>query len=116
MRMATELTRQANQLHEMQLELQRFATTASQTEERAKVAEKRACAEVIAIGMVKAPEQKKTKLNNRDAEKFFSRNVHSRPRGEEELRGVLGRGRDLPECAGTRPVGETSAGVGCRFP
>ena len=36
--------------------------------------------------------------------------------GQEELRGVLGRGRDVPECAGTRPVGETSAGVGCRLP
>ena len=35
-RMSTELTRQANQLHEIQLELQRLATT-SQAEERAKV-------------------------------------------------------------------------------
>ena len=70
-RMATELTRQANQLHEIQLELQRLATTTSQAEERATVAEEKACAAVTAIGMVKAPEQKKTKLNNRDAEKFW---------------------------------------------
>ena len=69
-RMATELTRQATQLHEVQLELQRLATT-SQNEERAEVAEEKACAAVTAIGMVKAPEQKKTKLNNRDAEKFW---------------------------------------------
>ena len=69
--MATELTRQANQLHEMQLELQRLATTTSQTEERAKVAEEKTCAAVTAISMVKAPEQKKTKLNNRDAEKVW---------------------------------------------
>ena len=71
MRMATELTRHANQLHEIQLELQRLATTTSQAEERATVAEERACAAVTAIGMVKAPEQKKTKVNNRDAEKFW---------------------------------------------
>ena len=70
-RMATELTRQANQLHEIQLELQRLATTTSQAEERATAAEEKACAAVTAIGMVKAPEQKKTKLNNRDAEKFW---------------------------------------------
>ena len=60
-RMATELTRQANQMHEMQLELQRIATTTSQAEERAKVAEEKACAAVMAIGMVKTPEQKKAK-------------------------------------------------------
>ena len=71
MRMATELTRHANQLHEIQLELQRLATTTSQAEERATVAEEKACAAVTAIGMVKAPEQKKTKLNNRVAEKFW---------------------------------------------
>ena len=29
------------------------------------------CAAVMAIGMVKAPEQKKGKINNRDAEKFW---------------------------------------------
>ena len=68
--MATKFTRQANQMHEMQLELQRIATT-SQAEERAKVAEEKACAAVMAIGMVKAPEQKKAKLNSRDAEKFW---------------------------------------------
>ena len=69
--MATELTRQAKQMHEMQRKLQRIATTTCQAEERAKVAEEKACAAVTAIGMVKAPEQKKTKLNNRDAEKIW---------------------------------------------
>ena len=44
----------------------------SQAEERAKVAEKKAYAGVTAIGMVKTPEQKKAKLNNPDAEKFWS--------------------------------------------
>ena len=48
-RMATELTRQATQLHEVQLELQRLATTTSQAEERAKVAQEKACAAVTAI-------------------------------------------------------------------
>ena len=67
-RMATELMRQANQLHGIQLELQLLATTTSQAQERAKVAEEKACAAVMAIGMVKTPEQKKAKLNNRDAE------------------------------------------------
>ena len=56
-RMDTELTRQATQLHEIQLELQRLATT-SQVEERATVAEKKASAAVTDIGMVKTPEQK----------------------------------------------------------
>ena len=69
-RMATELTRQATQLHEIQLELPPLATTTSQVEERAEVAEEKASTAVTAIGMVKAPEQKQTKLNNRDAEKF----------------------------------------------
>ena len=57
-RMATELTRQANPLHEIQLELQRIATTTNQAEERAKVAEEKACAAVMAIGTVKAPRAK----------------------------------------------------------
>ena len=76
------------------------------------MAEERACTEVTAIGMIKASEQKKTKLNNRDAEKFWP----GRPRGQDELRAVPGRGRDVPECAGTQPVGVTSAGVVWRFP
>ena len=67
-RMATELMRQANQLHGIQLELQLLATTTSQAQERAKVAEEKACAAVMAIGMVKTPQQKMAKLNNRDAE------------------------------------------------
>ena len=59
-------------MHEMQLELERIATTTNQAEERATVAEEKACAAVMAIGTVKAPEQKNTKLNNRDAAKFLS--------------------------------------------
>ena len=70
-RMASELTRQANQLHEVQLELQRPVTTMSQAEERAKVAEEKASAAVTAIGMVRIHEQKKIKLNTRDAKKFW---------------------------------------------
>ena len=59
-RMATELTRQANQLHEMQLELRRLATTTtSQAEANAKVAEEEACAAVTAIGMVKAQSKRR---------------------------------------------------------
>ena len=70
-KMATELTRQATQLHEVQLELQRLTTMTCQAEERAKVAEEQAIAAVTATSMVKIPEQKKTKLNNRDAERFW---------------------------------------------
>ena len=70
--MATELTRQATQLHEIQLELQRLATTTRQAEERVKVAEEKVSDAVMTIGKVTAPEQKKTKLNNRDAEKLWT--------------------------------------------
>ena len=115
-RMATELTRHANQLHEIQLELQRLATTTSQAEERATVAEEKACAAVTAIGMVKCSRAEEDQAQQPRCREVLARDVHGRPRGQEELRGVLGRGRDVPECAGTRPVGETSAGVGCRFP
>ena len=38
----------------------------------------------------------------------MARNVPGKPGGQEELRGVLGTGRDVPECGGARPVGETS--------
>ena len=99
----------------MQLELQRLTTTTNQAEERAKVAEEKACAAVTAIGMVKAPEQKKTELNNRDAEKF-SPETYTGDRGDKKSFAEFLGGRDIPECSGTRPIGETSAGVGCCFP
>ena len=88
-RMATELTRQANQMHEVQLELKRLATT-SQTEQRAQVAEEKACAAVTAIGMINAPEQKKTKLNNRDAEKFRPETYTADPVDKKSLVEFLG--------------------------
>ena len=112
-RMASELTMQANQLHEMQLELQRIATTTNQAEERAKVAEEKACAAVTAIGMVKATEQKKTKLNNRDAEKCWPETYTADRVDKKSFAEFSG---EAETCAGTRPVGETSAGVGCSFP
>ena len=89
-RMATELTRQANQPHETQLELQRIATTTNQAEERAKVAEEKACAAVTAIGMVKAPEQKKTKLINRDAEKFWPETYAADREDKKSFAQILG--------------------------
>ena len=111
MRMATELTRHANQLHEVQLKLQRLATTTSQAEERATVAEEKACAAVTAISMVKTPEQRKIKLNNRDAEKFWPETYTA-----DRVDGVHERGRDVLECSGTGLIGETAAGMGCRLP
>ena len=77
-KMATDFTRQATQLHEVQLELQRLTTMTCQAEERAKVAE-----EVTAIGMVRALEQKKAKLNNRDAERFWPE-THSADRVDKK--------------------------------
>ena len=82
----------------------------SQAEERAKVAEEKACAAVTAIGMVKTPEQKKAKLNNRDAEKFWSETYTADRVDKKSSAEFLGK------CASTRLVGETSAGVGCRLP
>ena len=52
MRMVTELTRQATQFHEMRLELGRLATTTSQAEERARVAEEKASA-AATVGMLR---------------------------------------------------------------
>ena len=46
------------------------------------VAKDKAIAAVTAISMVKIPDQKKVKLNNRDAGKFWP------PSGQEELRAV----------------------------
>ena len=114
--MATERTRQANQMHEMQLELQRIATTTSQAEERVKVAEEKACAAIIAIGMVKTPDQKKAKFNNRDAKKFWPETNTADRVDKKSFAEFSGRVREVPECTGTWPVGETSAGVGCCFP
>ena len=58
-------------MHEIELELRRLATTTSQAEEHARVAKEEASAAVTAIGNVKVPNQKKVKLDNRDAEKFW---------------------------------------------
>ena len=107
-RMATDLTRQANQMHEMQLELQRIATTTSQAEERAKVAEEEACAAVMAIGMVKTPEQKKTKLNNH-AEKFWPEMYTADRMDKKSFAEFFGEVETYLSVL-------TSAGVDCCFP
>ena len=68
--------------------------------------------------MVKAPEQKNTKLNNRDAEKFWPETytaVRVDKKSFAEYLGEVETFLSVPG-AGTSPVGETSAGVGCRFP
>ena len=62
--LANELVRQGAMLQEVQQAVRRLAQLTVQADERAKVAEEKARAAVTAIGMVKAPEQKKTKLNN----------------------------------------------------
>ena len=112
-RVATELVRQAVQLQEMEQAIRRFDQLMSQADQRAKDAEDKASAAVTAIGVVKTLEQRKIKLNDRDAEKFWRLR---RTRQTEELRGVLGRGRDVLECSGTRLVCQTALGVGFRHP
>ena len=110
-KMATELTRHANQLHEI---LQRLATTTtSQAEERVKVPEEKACAAVTVIGMVKAPEQKKTKLNNRDGEKFWPETSTADRVDKKSFAEFLGEAETLlsvlaPGLLGRPPLSATS--------
>ena len=111
---ATEFVRQATQLQEMEQAIRRLDQLMNKADQRAKDAEDKASVAVTAIGMVKTSEENQAQQLRR--REVLARNVHGRPRGQEELREVIGRGRDVPECSGTRPVGETSAGVGCRFP
>ena len=68
-KMETKLTRQTKQMHEMQIELQRLATTSQA------VAEEEACAALTTIDMTNVPEEKKTKLNNRDTEKYWPESI-----------------------------------------
>ena len=106
-RMATELTRQADQMH---------ATTTSQADERAKVAEEKACAAVMAIGMVNAPEQKKAKLNGRGAEKFWPETYTADRADKKSFAEFLGEAETYRSVLAPGLYGETFAGVGCRFP
>ena len=68
---ATELVMQGTQLQEMEQAIERFHQLINQAAQRPKVAAGNASAAVTAIGKVKTPEQKRIKLNNRDAEKFW---------------------------------------------
>ena len=104
-------TGHATQLQEMEQTIWRPDQMRNQADQRVKVAEEKAIAAVTVIDMVKIFEQKKIMLNNRDGEK----NVHGRPRGQG-LRGVPTRGGDVLVCSGTRLIGETVAGMGCRLP
>ena len=70
MRVATELVRQAAQLQEMEQAIRRLDQLLNQADQRAKD-EDTASAAVTAIGVVKTLEQRKIKLNNRDAGKFW---------------------------------------------
>ena len=81
----------------------------------ATVAEEKACAAVTAIGMVKAPEQKKTKLNNRDAEKFWPETYTADRVDTKSFAEFLEEVETFLSVLAARPVGETSAGVGCRL-
>ena len=65
----TELTRQGSQLQDTQQPIRRLEQLMNQTAQRAIEAEVKASAAFTAFGMVKAPEQKETKLRNRDAER-----------------------------------------------
>ena len=71
MRVATELVRQATQLQEKEQASRRVDQLMNQADQRAKDAEDKVSVAVTAIGSVKTPEQRKIKLNNRDADKFW---------------------------------------------
>ena len=83
--LASELARQGALLQEAQEAMLCLEQLTIQTDQRSKVAEEKAIAAVTAIGMIKIPEQRKVKLNNCDAEKFWP-DVHGGPRGQEDLR------------------------------
>ena len=70
MRVATELARQAPAA-KVEQAIGRLDQLMNLADQRAKDAEDKASAAVTAIGMVKTSEQRKIKLNNRDAEKFW---------------------------------------------
>ena len=70
-RLATELVRQATQVQEPEKTIRGFDQVMNQADQRPKVAEEKDNDAVTAIGMVKIPDQKKIKLNNRDGEKFW---------------------------------------------
>ena len=69
--LANDLARQGALLQEAQQAVLRLEQLTIQADQRSKVAEEKAIAAVTAIGMIKIPEQRKVKLNNRDAEKFW---------------------------------------------
>ena len=69
--LANELARQGALLQEAQQAVLRLEQLTIQADQRSKVAEEKAIAAVTAIGMIKIPEQRKVKLNSRDAEKFW---------------------------------------------
>ena len=70
----------------------------------------------MAIGMVKTPEQKKAKLNNRNAEKFWPETYTTDRVDKKSFAEFLGEVETYMCVLGTRPVGETLARVGCCFP
>ena len=84
--LANELARQGALLQEAQQAVLRLEQLTIQADQRSKVAEDKA----IAIAAVTAIKMVKTS-------------------GQEELRGVLGRGRDVPECSGARLIGGITA-------
>ena len=75
--------------------------------------EEKAFAAVMAIGIAKAPEQKKVKLNNRDAEKFWPETYTADRVDKKSFAEFLG---EVETYLSVLAPGETCAGVGCCFP
>ena len=69
--LANELARQGALLQEAQQAVLRLEQLTLQADQRSQVAEDKAVAAVTAISMIKIADQKKVKLDNRDAEKFW---------------------------------------------
>ena len=106
--LANELARQGALLQEAQQAVLRLEQLTIQADERSKVAEDTAIDAVTAISMVQIPDQKKVKVSNRDAEKFWPETYTADRVDKKSFAEFLG--------AGTWPVGETPAGVGWCFP
>ena len=117
MSVAAELARQGAQLQEVQQEIRRLDQLLNQADQRAKDAKETASAAVTPIVWSSPPEQKKIKLSERDAEKFWPQAYTGDRVDKKSSAEFLGEVETYLSVSGTtRPLGETAAGVGCHLP
>ena len=109
--LANELARQGVLLQEAQQAVRRLEQLVIQADQRSKLQRKRPLLQSQPSVWSRPPSRgrsRSTTATLRSSETYTA--------DHEELRGVPERGRDVPECSGTRLVGETAAGMGCRLP